>query len=118
MKIRRTAVEFILETAKAAYPREFVSMLRAEGGVITEVLIFPGSEFRRNSSSVLLDMVPLDPSIIGSVHSHPCEPLPSRADLRFFERGRVNIIAGHPYRPQDLAAYDARGRPVQLEIVK
>jgi proteasome lid subunit RPN8/RPN11 len=118
VKIRRKAVEFILETAKAAYPREFVGLLRAENGAITEVLIFPGSEFRRNSSSLYPHMVPLDPSIVGSVHSHPGEPLPSRADLRFFERGKINIIAGYPYRPGDLAAYDARGKAVPLEIVK
>lgn len=118
MKIRQTAVEFILETAKGAYPREFVGLLRAENSVITEVLIFPGSEFRRNSSSVLMNMVPLDPSIVGSVHSHPSAPLPSRADLRFFERGKINIIAGYPYDEKSLAAYDSRGKPVQLEIVK
>ncbi|MFC2174675.1 Mov34/MPN/PAD-1 family protein [archaeon] len=118
MKISQTAVEFILETAKNAYPREFVGMLRANEGVITEILIIPGSKFEKNYSSVLTNMVPLDPSIVGSVHSHPGPARPSRADLRFFERGMVNLIAGYPYEFGNLAAFDAHGSPTSLEIVK
>ncbi|MCK4328070.1 MAG: Mov34/MPN/PAD-1 family protein [Candidatus Diapherotrites archaeon] len=118
MKISATAVEFILETARGAYPREFVGLLRGKDGVIIEVLIFPGSKFEENRSSIFMHMVPLDPSIVGSVHSHPGPARPSRADLQFFERGMVNIIAGRPYTFENLAAFDAHGNPTKLEIVK
>lgn len=118
MKIRRKALEFILETAKGAYPREFIGLLRAEKGVITEILLFPGSSFNRNSSSYAEHMIPIDMSIIGSVHSHPSEALPSRADLRVFSKWSINIIAGYPYVPENLAAFDSNGKPVELEMVK
>ncbi len=118
MKITQQAVDFILESAKGAYPREFVGLLRARGGIITEVLIIPGSKFEINRSSIFQNMVPIDPSIVGSVHSHPGPPIPSRADLNFFEKGKINIIAGYPYTFESLAAYNADGTPAKLEIVK
>ena len=118
MKISQTAVDFILESAKGAYPREFVGLLRAKKGVITEVLIIPGSKFEINRSSIFQNMVPIDTSIVGSVHSHPGRPIPSRADLNFFEKGKINIIAGYPYTFESLAAYNADGTPATLEIVK
>jgi len=118
VKISETAVEFILEAARGAYPREFVGLLRAKDGVIIETLIIPGSKFEKNYSSIFMHMVPLDLSIVGSVHSHPGPARPSRADLRFFERGKVNIIAGYPYDFASMAAFDAQGRPTTLEIVK
>lgn len=118
MKITETAVDFILESARGAYPREFVGLLRAKDGIITEVLIIPGSKFGMNRSSIFTNMVPIDPSIVGSVHSHPGRPIPSRADLNFFERGKLNIIAGYPYTFESLAAYNADGTPTKLEMVK
>ena len=119
MKITETALEFMLECAKGAHPREFIGLLRAEKGVITETLLFPGSKFNRSSSSLLFDMVPPDPSIVGSVHSHPSEPIPSKADLEFFRRtGRIHLIIGYPYTASTVAAYDAFGKPTTLELVK
>lgn len=118
MKISELAVEFILETARGAYPREFVGLLREKDGVIIETLIIPGSKFEENQSAIFPHMVPLDPSIVGSVHSHPGVPRPSRADLNFFEKHRVNIIAGYPYGMDNLAVFDSRGKPIDLEMVK
>lgn len=118
MKIKRITVQFILEASKNAYPREFAGLLRAEKEVITEVLVFPGTEFAENHSSILTHMIPLDPTIVGSVHSHPGDPNPSCADLKFFEKNKINLIAGYPYDLQSLAAFDSRGKRTQLEIVK
>ncbi len=118
MKITKTAIEFILETSKNVYPNEFVGLLRAENNVIIEVLLFPGSKFEENRSSIFMNMVPLDPTIVGSVHSHPGAPQPSRADLKFFEKNKVNIIAGYPYNLDSLAVFNSNGNPIELEIVK
>lgn len=118
MKITKTALEFILETARKAHPREFLGLLRAKDDVIIETLIIPGSKFEKNRSSLYPHMVPLDPSIVGSVHSHPGPPHPSRADLSFFEKGAINMIIGYPYTVDSIAVYNAHGKPTTLEIVK
>ena len=116
MKLSRPALDFMLEAAKSAYPLEFIGMLRAENNVITEVLIIPGSKFGKHYSSVFLHMIPLDPSIVGSVHSHPGITTPSKADLHFFSKlGRVHIIVGVN---GEMSAFDTNGAPVTLEIVK
>jgi proteasome lid subunit RPN8/RPN11 len=115
VKIKAKALEFILEASRSAYPREFLGLLRAEEGVVTEVLVAPLPTFEIGSSSTRLDMKPLDPSIVGSIHSHPGPPLPSRADMHFFSQfGKVHMIVGYPFTPRDIWILGGE----QLEIVK
>ena len=42
--IRRDALRLMLESAKEAMPNEFAGILRAYDGVITEVMVLPGTE--------------------------------------------------------------------------
>ena len=115
MKVKQIAIEFMVEAARNAYPNEFVGLLRAEDNVITEVLLFPGSKFEHNYSTLAMHMVPIDLSIVGSVHSHPGNVIPSRADLKFFsEHGKIHIIVG----TREIKAFDREGNPIQLEIIK
>ena len=108
-------MEFILEACRNTYPNEFLGLLRAEGDMITEVLVIPGSKFEHTSSSLRRDMVPLDPTIVGSVHSHPGRPVPSRADLNFFSKfGKIHLIVGYPFTRKDIAVFGSE----RLEIVK
>ncbi len=117
MKITRTALEFILEASRGAHPREFIGMLRADGDTITETLIIPGSTFENCRSSILAYMVPIDHSIIGSIHSHPGAPRPSQADLEFFRKmGRFHMIVGYPYTADSIAAFNSDGSPASLEL--
>jgi len=117
MKITRTALEFILGASRGAHPREFIGMLRADGDTITETLIIPGSKFEECRSSILAHMVPMDTTIIGSIHSHPGPPRPSRADLEFFRKmGRFHMIVGYPYSPRDIAVFNSDGSPASLEL--
>ncbi|TDA31112.1 MAG: peptidase, partial [Hadesarchaea archaeon] len=61
--------------------------------------------------------LPLDPSLVGTAHSHPSGDLtPSPTDLNRF-LGRVMVIVGFPYREEDVAVYDGRGRRVGLRVV-
>jgi len=116
MKIKKFALEFIVQLARNALPHEFVGMLRAENKIITEVLLIPGSEFGTHYSRIFLNMVPIDPSIVGSVHSHPGAPNPSKADFHFFSKfGRVHLIIG---LGGAVRAFNSQGSPIDLEIVK
>ncbi|MCD6414086.1 MAG: Mov34/MPN/PAD-1 family protein [Candidatus Diapherotrites archaeon] len=115
MKIKEDTLDFILEACRNTYPNEFLGLLRAKGGTITEVLLIPGSKFEHTSSTLRRDMVPLDPTIVGSVHSHPGRPIPSKADLNFFSKfGKIHLIVGYPFTRDTIAVFG----PERLEIVK
>lgn len=119
--IRREALEFILGVSGELYPREFVGMLRAEGDLITEILVIPASIYGEGFAHTKSYMVPLDRSIIGSVHSHPGSSYsPSKRDLIFFgKHGRVHLIARHPYSGLvDVACYLNDGTRLTLVLVE
>jgi len=116
MKIRKETLEFILEACRRTYPKEFIGLLRTKRGIISEVLVIPGSKFESYSSTLRRDMVPMDPSIVGSVHSHPGRPIASKADINFFSKfGKIHLIVGYPFSSSDIAVY---GTDSKLEIVK
>ena len=120
VKIKSAALEFILGVSRKFHPHEFGGMLRGKGGVIEEVLVIPATTYGEDFVSTRLDMVPIDRSIIGSVHSHPAPDFrPSDADIAFFGRtGSVHLIVKSPYKGiRDVAAYDGKGKRIDLEPV-
>jgi proteasome lid subunit RPN8/RPN11 len=119
-KITPALVRNICSAARSTYPDEFISMLGvSEKGsrVLSELVIVP-AEFGKTHSSVRTDLIPFDPLIVGSIHSHPNENArPSSADRNFFSRmGHVHIIAGYPYSFETMRAYSAQGKPISLTI--
>jgi proteasome lid subunit RPN8/RPN11 len=64
-------------------------------------------------------MLPIDFSVVGTVHSHPSSfPLPSEADLHLFEKyGKIHIIVAKPYRESSWKAYDYTGQEVDMTVV-
>lgn len=92
--------------------------MRAEDGVIKDVIFLPGTESSRISATLRLFMMP-NISIAGSVHSHPTSNTnPSGADLALFARvGGYNIIAGAPYDIHSWQCYDSNGRSIVLNVL-
>jgi proteasome lid subunit RPN8/RPN11 len=117
--IKAKTLKMILEASKETYPNEFSATLRAEGGVINEVVMLPGTLQGETSAILRLHMLPIDYTVVGSVHSHPSGViLPSEADLVLFEKfGRVHIIVGTPFNMGSWRAFDFKGNPIGLEIV-
>jgi len=119
-RIVRGALEFILAASRNVHPREFTGQLRVEDGVITEVLVIPKSVYGEGFASTRFDMIPIDRSIKGSVHSHPGRSYRlSDADRVFFgKRGAVHLIVRYPFGgPDDVAAYDESGERIPLAVV-
>jgi proteasome lid subunit RPN8/RPN11 len=117
--IEREVLEMVNESAKETYPNEFVATLRAEEGVITEVLLLPGTIQGTHSGVLLLHMLPIDFSVVGTVHSHPSySNHPSEADLALFGRfGNTHIITCLPFDLNSWQVYDYSGKPIELEMI-
>ena len=86
-------------TARDSYPNEFLCMLRAEDGVIIELILPPGTITSHRYAIFQRHHLPVDFSVVGSIHSHPSPNVtPSDADLNIFQNtGSVHIIVGYPY---------------------
>lgn len=117
--IESDVLDMINEASRGSFPNEFVAALRAEKGVITEILLFPGSYSNEHSAFMQLHMLPIDLSVVGTVHSHPGPSnRPSDEDLHLFGNfGSTHIITCLPYDMRSWQAYDRNGRKVELEVV-
>lgn len=118
MNIARDTLLFILEVCKSSAPLEFAGMLQADGDVITEVVIVPGTSSTNESAVMQLFMLP-NIHTIGTVHSHPSGNLsPSNTDLELFmKKGSYHIIVGAPYDTSSWTCYNRKGNTLKLEVV-
>lgn len=120
VKIKRSLVEGLLEVSRELHPKEFIALLRARKGVIAEVVVPPFSVYGIGESSFPLHELPIDMSLVGSVHSHPSgDPRPSKQDLNVaFTFGLVHLIISYPYAGiENVHAYDKDGNPLKLVVV-
>lgn len=121
--IRRETMQMIMAASRDTYPNEFAAALRINRrGIISEIIMVPGTVSGNRKALMSLYNLPIDFSIIGSVHSHPSGNYhPSEADLKFFSSfGRIHIIVGYPYDLErgTWAAYDRNGEPTQLRVLE
>jgi proteasome lid subunit RPN8/RPN11 len=120
MRIDAGLIDAINEAAVQTYPNEFVAALRAEKGVINELLMLPGTISGATSGILQLHMMPIDFSVVGSVHSHPGHSArPSEADLAFFSHfGSIHSITCLPFDRTSWRVYNLRGERIELQVVE
>lgn len=116
--IARETLDFIMEVSKSTFPNEFAGLLETKDGIITDVLILPGTESSEINAVLKLFMMP-NISAVGSVHSHPSSIIrPSKADLRLFSKtGNHHIIVGHPFGPDNWKCFNGSGEEIKLEVL-
>jgi proteasome lid subunit RPN8/RPN11 len=113
----------ILEGAKLLYPRETILLLRGKKKTdlidISESVVPPLATYGESFANIPLHMLPMDFSIVGTVHSHPSGNLtPSAADLNHFF-GRVLMIVGFPFvDDRNVAVYNRNGEKLALKVTK
>jgi proteasome lid subunit RPN8/RPN11 len=113
----------MLAGAKAAYPNEFICLLRGkragEDLVIEDTLIPPGIMTSETMTSFSDWMLPYIEGLVGTFHSHPGGiARPSREDKWLFsQKGGVHFIAASPYGAADAAAFLGNGKKVEFEVV-
>ena len=116
-------LDAIFEGAKRLYPRETILLLRGKKSKdiirVLELVVPPLAVHGRGFANVPLHMLPMDFSIVGTVHSHPSGNLaPSDVDFNHFF-GRVLMIVGFPFAGvQDVAVYNSNGEKLPLQITK
>lgn len=80
------------------------------------MLVPPLANYGYGFASFSPHMLPFDPSIIGSAHSHPSGSLkPSVEDLNL-AYGAILLVLAYPYTKDRVAAYDRRGYRLTLEL--
>jgi proteasome lid subunit RPN8/RPN11 len=116
-------LDAIFESARRLYPKETILLLRGEKSKdsieVFELVVPPLATYGRGFANIPLHMLPMDFSIVGTVHSHPSGNLaPSDVDFNHFF-GRVLMIVGFPFAgEQNVAVYNSNGEKLPLEIVK
>lgn len=104
-----------------SHPDEGILILRGKsehGNVLIDGLVIPPfSETGADFAGFPHNPLPLDPSYVGIVHSHPVGSAePSLTDLNSFF-GLVSIIVKSPYEDEDIFAWDSSGNKIPLDIV-
>ncbi|MBN2602538.1 MAG: Mov34/MPN/PAD-1 family protein [Candidatus Thermoplasmatota archaeon] len=121
-KITSNCLKLICECAKSEYPNEFGGLLRVDSEkktTINEIVLLPGTISGDAHAIFRMHMLPIDFSIVGTVHSHPSHSAkPSSADLQLFRKhGKVHIICANPYDSGSWKAYNYNGEDLAMEVV-
>jgi proteasome lid subunit RPN8/RPN11 len=116
-------LDAIFEGARRLYPRETILLLRGKKSKdvirVNELVVPPLATYGLGFANIPLHMLPMDFSIVGTVHSHPSGNLaPSDVDFNHFF-GRILMIVGFPFAgEQNVAVYNSRGERLPLQIAK
>ncbi len=120
--IDKKLLQTVLEGARRLYPKEMVLLLRGKKKKnlvnISEVVVPPLATYGSRFANIPLHMLPIDFSIVGTVHSHPSGKLiPSTTDLNHVF-GTVLMIVGFPYKDEkNVAVYSHTGEKLTFKIL-
>jgi len=113
-------VKTIIEAARYTFPNEFIGILGGEKKkkLINELIVVPAT-FGKGFSSIYTHMLPFDPKMLGSIHSHPSySNYPSKQDIIAFGKlGEVHIIIARPFDIYSLSCFDSKGMRKSLKII-
>jgi proteasome lid subunit RPN8/RPN11 len=117
-KIKKSLLEDLIEASNKYYPDEFMCFLSGNKKTqeVKEIVFLPTTN-GKNFASINTNIIPFDPEIIGSVHSHPNGVAsPSTADKTFFRNYKLNIIIGTGNETKT-AFFNNQGHPEKIEIL-
>lgn len=106
-----------MESSKKYYPDEFMCFLSGDKKIkeITEIVFLPSTS-GTNFASILESVIPIDDTILGSVHSHPSGiASPSAADKVFFRRYKLNLIISTS--SNQIGFFDSTGNTIKVEVI-
>ena len=122
VSLKQETRDGILSYCKMSHPDEGILILRGKskhGNVLIDGLVIPPfSETGADFAGFPHNPLPLDPSYVGIVHSHPIGSAePSLTDLNNFF-GLVSIIVKSPYNNEDITAWDSSGNTIPISVLE
>ena len=118
-----TITECSFEGARRLYPRETLLLLRGKKVKdtihVNDLIVPPLATYGHGFANYQLHLLPMDFSLVGTVHSHPSgNKTPSDVDFNHFF-GRILMIVGFPFATvQDVAVYNSHGEKLPLQVTK
>jgi len=123
VSIPQDLLQAIFEGARRLYPKETILLLRGKKTKdtikVSELVVPPLATYGSGFANVPLHLLPMDFSIVGTVHSHPSGNLtPSHTDLNHFF-GVVLMIVGYPFTDgSNVVVYNRDGQKLTLQITE
>ncbi len=113
-RIKKDLLLDAIHSAKRYMPAEFICFLGGDRKKErVEEIVFLPSNTSETSASIDEYSVPIDETLIGSLHSHPYSTnRPSSQDKKFFLKYPLNLILGFPYTIENIGFYDQRGEKI------
>ena len=114
-------LDSIFEGAKRLYPKETILLLRGKKSKdtirVSDLVVPPLAVYGYGFANLPFHRLPMDFSVVGTVHSHPSGNInPSTADLNNFF-GRALMIVGFPFAStQNVAVYNSKGEKLPLQV--
>lgn len=113
-------IEGVMELARGRHPMETILLLRGKTSktqiTITETILPPHGTGGQGFATFRTGMLPFDLTLIGTLHSHPSGNLsPSVGDLHNFF-GKIMVIIGPPYKPENIMAYKKTGENLAVNL--
>jgi proteasome lid subunit RPN8/RPN11 len=114
-------LDSIFEGARRLYPKETFLLLRGKKHKdevrVSDLIVPPLAVYGYGFAHLPFHMLPMDFSIVGTVHSHPSGNInPSNVDINHFF-GRVLMIVGFPFASaEDVAVYGSKGEKLQFHV--
>ena len=115
-------LDSIFEGARRLYPKETFLLLRGrkrkEEIRVTDLVVPPLAVYGYGFANLPFHMLPMDFSIVGTIHSHPSGSLvPSVGDLNH-SIGKVIVIVAFPYQiSENVTAYNRDGKRLSLQVI-
>ncbi|VVB74282.1 putative metalloprotease [uncultured archaeon] len=113
-RIKKSLLLDAINSAQRYMPTEFICFLGGDRKKeYVEEIVFLPSNTSETSASIDEYSMPIDDTIIGSLHSHPFSTNhPSRQDKKFFSKYPLNLVLGYPYSIESIGFYDQKGEKV------
>jgi proteasome lid subunit RPN8/RPN11 len=121
VSISNEILDAIFEGARQLYPKETILMLRGKKNKdnikITDLIIPPLASYGHGFASYPFHLLPMDLTLVGTVHSHPSgNKTFSDVDINNFF-GRIMMIVGYPYQTErDVVVYNCEGEKLQVQV--
>ena len=116
-------LDSIFEGARRLYPKETFLLLRGRKHKneirVTDLVVPPLAVYGYGFANLPFHMLPMDFSMVGTVHSHPSGNInPSHVDINHFF-GRILMIVGYPFMDaRNVAVYDSKGERVTFQVTE